>query len=133
LIGLIDEALLLLHNFQLALTCEMTISCSLSVGVTACVGEVDGFGDGVREGIGVGEGVGFGDVVGLGAAIATPLFHLSFFPTFTQVNFLFALMALAPSFVQLAPALTAAALLAIGVRAKTNAKLNRTSRFMLRP
>jgi hypothetical protein len=49
------------------------------------------------------------------------------------VNFLFALMALAPSFVQLAPALTAAALLAIGVRAKTNAKLNRTSRFMLTP
>jgi hypothetical protein len=99
----------------------MTNSCSLSVGVTACVGEVDGVGDGVREG------------VGLGAAIATPLFHLSFFPTFTQVNFLFALMALAPSFVQLAPALTAAALLAIGVRAKTNAKLNRTSRFMLTP
>jgi len=42
-------------------------------------------------------------------------------------------MALTPSFVQLAPALTAAALLAIGVRAKTNATLNRTSRFMLTP
>jgi hypothetical protein len=42
-------------------------------------------------------------------------------------------MAYAPSFVQLAPALTAAALLAIGVRDTINVKLNIASRFMLSP
>jgi hypothetical protein len=50
-----------------------------------------------------------------------------------QVNFLLALMAYAPSLVQLAPALTTAALLAIGVRDTINVKLNITSRFMLSP
>jgi hypothetical protein len=40
--------------------------------------------------------------------IATPLFHTSFLPDFTHVNFLPEAVAVAPALVHLAPALTAA-------------------------
>jgi hypothetical protein len=40
--------------------------------------------------------------------IVTPLFHTSFLPDLTQVNFLPEAVAVAPAFVHLAPALTAA-------------------------
>ena len=49
-----------------------------------------------------------GDAVGFGAEFATPLFHTSFFPLFTQVYFLPALVEVAPTFLQVSPAFTAA-------------------------
>ena len=57
--------------------------------------------------MGVGIGVGVG--VGVGFLIATPLFHTSFVPDFMQVNFLPEAVAVAPTFVHLAPALGVAA------------------------
>jgi hypothetical protein len=72
-----------------------------------------GVGVGVGTGVGVGVGsaglkTGLGD--GFGAAlIATPLFHASFLPDLTQVNFLPEAVAVAPALVHLAPALGAAA------------------------
>ena len=71
------------------------------------------------DGVGVGEppiapigsptAVGFVGV-GFGAAlIATPLFHTSFVPDLTQVNFLPPAVAVAPALVHLAPALGVAA------------------------
>ena len=73
-----------------------------------------GVGVGVAVGTGVGVGVGStglntGFRFGLGAALtATPLFHTSFFPDLTQVNFFPATVVVAPALVHLAPALTAA-------------------------
>jgi hypothetical protein len=43
--------------------------------------------------------------------IATPLLHISFFPDFTQVNFLLFATAVLPAFLQELPALTAASAL----------------------
>ena len=67
---------------------------------------------GVEVGVGVVVGVGSGVVVGVGVGVglatATPLFHTSFLPLFTQVNFLPFVVAVIPAFLQLSPALTAA-------------------------
>ena len=63
-----------------------------------------GVGDGVGSaGLKTGFGVGFG-----AAIIATPLFHTSLVPDLTQVNFFPEATDEAPTFVHLAPALTAA-------------------------
>jgi len=73
-----------------------------------------GVGVGVATGVGVGVGVGStglktGLRSGFGAALTvTPLFHTSFVPDLTHVYFLPAAVAVAPAFVHLAPALTAA-------------------------
>jgi hypothetical protein len=85
-----------------------------NVGTTG-VGVGVGIGIGVDVGVGVGSGV--GDVEGNGVAIgdgigaaliATPLFHTSFLPDLTQVNFLPEAVAVAPALVHFAPAFTAA-------------------------
>jgi hypothetical protein len=57
--------------------------------------------DGETEDVGVG--------VGVGLLIATPLFQTRFLPDLMQVNFLFAVVAVAPALVHLAPALGVAA------------------------
>jgi hypothetical protein len=72
----------------------------------SCFSVPVGVGEG--EGVGVGEGEGEGEVVGVGFLIATPLFQTSFFPDFTQVNFLPFNVAVLPAFLQGSPALTAA-------------------------
>jgi hypothetical protein len=76
-----------------------------------------GIGVGVACGVGVGVGVDVGSTglktgfrSGFGAAfIVTPLFHTSFLPDLTQVNFLPEAVAVAPALVHLAPALGVAA------------------------
>ena len=75
----------------------------------AGVGVDEGFGVAITEGVRV--GVGLGELAGNGfgaALILTPLFHTSFFPDLTHVNFLPAAVAVAPALVHLAPAFTAA-------------------------
>jgi hypothetical protein len=68
----------------------------------------------ISSGVGVGDGdaVGEAEVVGVGVGVgfftATPLFHTSFFPDFTQVNFLPFAVEVIPAFLQGSPALTAA-------------------------
>lgn len=52
--------------------------------------------DGVGEGVGVGVGAATGARVGAGLGRATPLFHTSFFPLFTQVNFFPPVVCVAP-------------------------------------
>ena len=74
------------------------------VGVGVEVGE----GSGVGKTVWVGEGEGVGVATGFGFGSATPLFHTNFLPLFTQVNFLLALVAVAPALLHLAPAFTAA-------------------------
>ena len=60
----------------------------------------------------VADGVGLGVALGVGAAagfaIATPLFHTNFLPDLMQVNFVVAVEEIAPNFVHLLPAFTAA-------------------------
>jgi hypothetical protein len=51
---------------------------------------------------------GVGEGFGAAALIATPLFHTSFVPDLTHVNFLPDAVAVDPALVHLAPALTAA-------------------------
>ena len=68
-----------------------------------------GVGVGVGSGVGDGEGVGVGVATGVGFLIATPLFQTSFDPDLTQVNFFPPAVAVAPTFVHLAPALGVAA------------------------
>jgi len=70
-------------------------------------GVAEGVGIGVAEGVGVGVAEGVG--IGVGLTIATPLFHSNFFPDLTQVNFIPATTAVAPAFVQGAPAFALAA------------------------
>jgi hypothetical protein len=78
------------------------------------VGVGVGVGVGVATAVGVGVGVGStglktGLRFGFAAALtATPLFHTSLVPDFTQVNFFPAAVAVDPALVHLAPALTAA-------------------------
>jgi hypothetical protein len=67
-----------------------------------------GVGVGVDSGVGEGEGVGVGVATGKGFFTATPLFQTSFVPDLTQVNFFPPETEVAPTFVHLAPALTAA-------------------------
>ena len=70
-----------------------------------------GVGVGTEEGVGVGStglNTGLGD--GFGAALtATPLFHTSFVPDLTQVNFFPPKVAVDPALVHFAPALGVAA------------------------
>ena len=82
------------------------------MGVGVGVGVGAGAGVGVGEGVGVGSGVGVGEGVGVatgeGLLTATPLFQTSFVPDLMQVNFFPPDIEVAPAFVHLAPALTAA-------------------------
>jgi hypothetical protein len=70
-------------------------------------GVAEGVGIGVAEGVGIGVAEGVG--IGVGLTIATPLFQSNFFPDLTQVNFIPATTAVAPAFVQGAPAFALAA------------------------
>ena len=79
----------------------VTVACCVDVGVGVGVELVSG--EGVAGALGVGLGVGAGFLT------TTPLFHTSFVPDLTQVNFLPAAVAVAPAFVHLAPALGVAA------------------------
>ena len=80
---------------------------SLRVGVG--VGVAVGVGVGVAVGVGVGVGsTGFTSTLGA-ALTVTPLFHTSFVPDLTQVNFFPAAVAVIPALVHLAPALGVAA------------------------
>ncbi len=95
-----------------------------------------GVGVGVATGVGVGEGVGSAGLktgfrFGFAAALtATPLFQTSLLPDLTQVYFLPPVVDVAPAFVHLAPALTAAKDgAAIKEIATTKAK-KRRERFM---
>ncbi len=72
----------------------------VAVAVAIGVGEVIGVGVGVVVGAGVATGFGF--------TTATPLFQTIFLPLLVQVNFLPFAVAVAPTFLQLSPALTAA-------------------------
>ncbi len=82
----------------------------VGVGVGIGVGVAVGVATGVGVGVGAGSaGLKTGLRFGFGAAfIDTPLFHTSFLPDLTQVNFLPAAVAVAPALVHFAPALTAA-------------------------
>jgi len=71
------------------------------------IGVAEGVGIGVAEGVGIGVAEGVG--IGVGLTIATPLFQSNFFPDLTQVNFIPATTAVAPAFVQGAPAFALAA------------------------
>ena len=73
------------------------------------VGVTVGVGLGVGSGVGDGEGVDVGVATGAGFLITTPLFQTSFLPDLTQVNFFPLAVAVAPTFVHLAPALGVAA------------------------
>ena len=96
-------------------------------GITVGVGVGDGNTVGVELGVGeaTGVGVAVGDAVGFGTEFATPLFQMSFLPLFMQVNFLPPAVAVAPAFLQLSPALTAA-MAFIGTR--KSAAVTRTAR-----
>ena len=90
-----------------------------------------GFGSGVlvgvgsAVGVGVGEGVGVGVGEGFGAGTKTPLFQTSFFPLFTQVNFLPPAVIVCPAFLQAEPgfgAVAAWAVEATSIRAISGAR-----------
>ena len=85
------------------------VGAEVDVGVGVGVGVGDGDGEGVGVGVGSnGLNTGLGD--GFGAAlIVTPLFHTSFVPDLTQVNFFPEAVAEVPTLVHLAPALGVAA------------------------
>ena len=83
-------------------------STGLTVGVGVGVGATTGVGVGVGVGVAsAGLKTGLGD--GFGAALTTtPLFHTSFVPDLTHVNFFPPETEVAPTLVHFAPALTAA-------------------------
>ena len=89
----------------------------------------------ISSGVGVGDGdaVGEAEVVGVGVGVgfftATPLFHTSFFPDFTQVNFLPFAVAVTPAFLQASPAFTAATALS-GATNKTSEIRTISGRFI---
>ncbi len=87
------------------------------------LGEVDGVG----VGVGVGEGVGV--TAGTGFATATPLFQTSFLPLLMQVYFLPLAVAVAPAFLQVSPAFTAA-IAFMGTRNSARA-INEPSNFFI--
>ena len=70
-----------------------------------------GVGVGVDVGValGVGSGVGVAVGEGFGAGTKVPLFQTSFFPLFTQVNFLPAAVIVCPAFLQAEPGFGAVA------------------------
>ena len=78
------------------------------VGVGVGIGTGIGVDVGVGSGVGDGEGVGVGVATGEGFLTTTPLFQTSFVPDLMQVNFFPPETEVAPAFVHLAPALTAA-------------------------
>jgi hypothetical protein len=81
----------------------------LTLGVGVGVGVGVGIGIGVGSGVGVGVATGDGVATGNGFSIATPLFHTSFVPDLTQVNFFPDAVAVVPALVHFAPALGVAA------------------------
>ena len=85
-------------------------------GITVGVGVGDGNTVGVELGVGEATGVGVAVGIGFGTEIATPLLQISFLPLFMQVNFLPLAVAVAPAFLQLSPALTAAMALSGAMR-----------------
>ena len=74
---------------------------------------INGFGSGVFVGVGVGVAEGVGVAVGVaegtGAGTATPLFHTSFLPLFTQVYFFPDAVIVCPAVLQALPAFGAVA------------------------
>jgi hypothetical protein len=80
-----------------------------TIGAGVGVGVGVGVGNGSGVGVGVGVGVATGDGFGAAALIVTPLFHTSFFPDLTQVNFFPEAVAVIPALVHFAPALGVAA------------------------
>jgi hypothetical protein len=86
---------------------SFTVGVGVGVGVGVCV--TVGVGVAVDSGVGDGEGMGVGVATCAGFLIATPLFHTSFVPDLTQVNFFPPDVAVAPTFTHLAPALGVAA------------------------
>ena len=93
--------------FAAMLSQVRTIGAGVGVGVG--VGAIVGVGVGVGSEVGDREGVGVGVATGAGFLITTPLFQTSFLPDLTQVNFFPLAVAVAPTFVHLAPALGVAA------------------------
>ena len=89
-------------------TMGVGVGVGVGAGVGVAVGVGVGIGVGVGSGIGDGEGVGVGVAIGEGFLTATPLFQTSFVPDLMQVNFFPPETEVAPAFVHLAPALTAA-------------------------
>ena len=86
-------------------------------------------GVGVGDGDAVGEAEAIGVGVGVGFFTAMPLFHTSFFPDFTQVNFLPFAVAVTPAFLQASPAFTAATALS-GATNKTSEIRTISGRFI---
>ena len=93
----------------IAIPCEFPYSSSnvfgMIIGGTVGVG----VGVGVTVGVGVGEGVGVGVGVGFGLTTATPLFHTSFLPLFTQVYLMPLTVEIAPALLHFAPGFNVAA------------------------
>ncbi len=65
-------------------------------------------GVGLGVGVGVDVGAGIGETTGFGLDTVTPLFQTSLLPLFIQVNCLPFTVEVAPAFLQLSPAFTAA-------------------------
>jgi hypothetical protein len=80
-------------------------------GAEVGVGELVGVEVGIGVVEGVGEDIGVGDTVGTGLMTVTPLFQTNFLPLLMHVYFLPSDVEVAPSFVQLPPAFTAASAL----------------------
>ena len=76
-------------------------------------GVTSGVGVGVGVGVGCGCGTGWGWEIGVGVGVAftvrtvTPLFQISFFPDFMQVNVFPLLICFAPAFKHFEPGVTA--------------------------
>jgi hypothetical protein len=77
-----------------------------------------------------GSGVGVAEGFGAVALIATPLFHTSFDPDLIQVNFLPPVVDVAPTFLHLAPALTAAKEGVVTREMQSSKTRNSLNRFM---
>ena len=121
------------HGFVWRSSAELV---GVAEGIGVAVGVDTGVGIGVGVATGVGDGVGStglntGFRFGFAAALtATPLFQTSLLPDLTQVYFLPPAVDVAPAFVHLAPALTAAKDgAAINEIARTNAR-KRRERFI---
>ena len=97
---------------------------------------ISGFGSGTFVGVGVAVAVavavGVGVAEGFGAATATPLFHSSFLPLFTQVYFLPPAVMLCPALLQTLPAFGAVAAWATeAIKIKESSTGNRRITFLI--
>ena len=108
-----------------------TTGVGVGVGIGIGVDVGVGVGVGGGDGSGVGVGVATGDGFGAAALIVTPLFHTSFFPDLTQVNFFPEAVAVTPALVHFAPAFTAAKVGA-EIRDKDSARASNTRARVMR-